>query len=746
MPRVHNDGQRVKSLVNLRLLDTPKQAAFDRVTRICADIFDCSIAIVSLVDEHRQWFLSSVGLHVRETPREISFCTHTIETGFTLFVPNAADDERFCKSPLVMEAPAIRSYLGVPIKSPDGAFIGTLAVADQREHHFEMGQIARLETLAMTIEDLIAARSKVLLTSYLGSNLGAQRSRLKFSNRIFKQTEKIAKLGSWEYEIGTRCFSWSDEALVIFGSPENLPCTIEETFHYYARDDRQRVASALNKILQDRVPFEIEAGLNAADGTVKRIKAMGEYLAGDKHSPPRLVGVIQDITEAYQARLALQRAADRDPLTNLYNRNAFDRILQNAFYEIRKTGSHSFLMMLDLDGFKDINDTFGHLVGDFVLTEISGRIRDMLPRGAIVARWGGDEFVVLTNPGLPFVAAMQLGNEILMNLQRHFDISGRKMTLSATCGLAEIDVDSSAREVVRRADLALYHGKDREPGRVHVYDPSFEKANHYRQAAIATVREALDDDRVYACYQPIIELTTNRIVGLEALMRLRTIDGEHVTASEVLPAILDPILSRDIGDRMLSCVCLELAELELAHPSIQSVSINATEADLISRNFADHVLSNLEQARISPAKITLEVTETMLMVNDIETVRRVLTRLSAAGMSIALDDFGTGFSSLSHLRDFPIDKVKIDSSFIRSFHEDHQSRLIVHALINMASNLGMQVIAEGIETEMQKNLLIQLGCKFGQGYLFSRPETAAHITTFDCAQDKMRHLSIHSAA
>jgi len=739
------EAKRVESLVNPRLLDTPKQAAFDRITRHCADIFDCSIALISLIDAHRQWFLSSVGVDLKEPPRGISFCSYTIESGCTLLLPNAAEDHRFCNSPLVIDAPAIRSYLGVPLKSPEGELIGTLCVADQREHHFHTGHIARLEALAATVEDLIAAYSKDLRTSYIGASHGARSSRLKLSERIFKQTEKIAKLGSWEYDIETQRLSWSDEAFVIFGSPQNPPTRIEETFPYYTSEDRQRVATTVTQILKDRMPFEFESGLNAADGTIKRLKATGEYFEGDKHSPARLVGVIQDITETYQARLALQRAANRDPLTGLYNRNAFDRFVQNALAEVRQTGSHAFLMMLDLDGFKDINDTFGHLVGDFVLTEISSRIRDALPGGAIVARWGGDEFAVLTNLGLSFEGAEQLGKEILGALNRQFDISGRKMAVSATCGLIEIDTESSAREIVRKADLALYHGKEREPGRVHVYVPSLEKANHFRQVAIATVREALDDDRVYAAYQPIIELTTNRIVGLEALMRLHTITGEQITASEVLPAILDPILSREIGERMLSCVCAELADLEQTHAGIH-ISINATEADLLTRDFVGHVLSSLNQAGISPAKITLEVTETMLMVNDADTVRDVLSSLSAAGMTIALDDFGTGFSSLSHLRDFPINKVKIDKSFISSFNKDHQSRLIVQALVSMASNLGMEVIAEGVETEAQRNLLIQLGCKFGQGYLYSPAETACRIKEMEFAQNAIRPVRIRTAA
>lgn len=721
------DFKRVESLHQLRILDIPRQASFDRITKHCADIFDCSISLISLVDEQRQWFLSSVGVDVRETPREISFCNHAIEAGYSLLVPDAMADERFCDNPLVRHSPAIRSYLGAPIKSPDGVLIGTLCIADQRAGRFNENHILKLEILAATVEDLISAHCQTSVTSYLNSHLGARSSRLNRAIRVFKQAEKIAKIGLWELDLETEKLTWSDEAFTIFSSPENVPASIEEAVLYCAQEDLQGATEAIESGKKHKDSFEFETGLNAANGTFKRMKVMGEYLEADQQSPALLVGIIQDITESHHTRLALQRAADRDALTDLYNRNALDRFLQNTLGKLKKTGSNAFLLMLDLDGFKDINDTFGHLIGDVFLEKISSRIVDALPHGAIVARWGGDEFVVLTAPDISLQAAKQLGDEILVSVERQFEISGCKMGVSATCGLVEIDEQSIAREIIRKADLALYHGKEREPGRVHAYVPELEEANHHRQAAIAKVREALDCNRIFAGYQPIIDLETNRLVGLEALMRLSVANGEQITASQVLPAILDPILSREIGERMLSCICRELAEMEQAQPDLQFVSINATEADLLSRDFAENFLSKLEEVQISPDKITLEVTETMLMVNDTATVQKVLSELSASGMRIALDDFGTGFSSLSHLRDFPIDTVKIDKSFIKSINAEHQSRLIVQALINMASNLGIEVIAEGVETEEQRNLLLQLGCNLGQGFLISPAQSACHI-------------------
>lgn len=726
-PVVRNDEKRLESLRELGILDTPRQASFDRITTLCTRIFDCSIACVSLVDEHRQWFLSSVGVEVDETARELAFCNHTIASGGSLHVPNAIEDERFWDNPLVLNTPAIRSYLGTPIRSPDGALIGTLYVADQRADRFRDVQITDLQLLAATVDELISAHSQVAVTAQLNSSLGAGNSKLKRTDQIFRQAEKIAKIGSWELDPEAEELFWSDEVFEIFALPKATVIQASDALSYYDFEDQKLVEEGFVKALHDKSSFACEAGLNAADGTSKRVKVMGEYIAADEFSPARVIGVIQDVTETHHANLALMRAADRDALTGLYNRYAFDHLLLQAFQEVRETGSKAALIMLDLDGFKDVNDTFGHLVGDVVLEEISQRIACALPNDAIVARWGGDEFVILTSVDLILDEACQLGADLLATVERQFEISGRKLGVSATCGLVEIDGRSNAREIIRKADLALYHGKKREPGRVHVYAPEMEQANHHRQVAIARVREALDRDRVFPGYQPIIDLSTNRLVGLEALMRLSTSTGEQITATEVLPAILDPILSREIGERMLACVCGELSEIEAAQPELQYISINATEADLLSRDFATKLLSQLKRAGIRPEKILLEVTETILMVNDTTTVQKVLSDLSTAGMSVALDDFGTGFSSLSHLRDFPIDKVKIDSSFVRSMHVEHQSRMIVQALINMATNLGIGVIAEGVELEEQRNLLLQLGCNLGQGFLISPAQTSCRI-------------------
>lgn len=742
--RAKEEATRLASLRSLHILDTPPQECFDRITELCCSIFGCTIALVSLLDDKRQWFLSSKGLCVSETSRDISFCTHALESGNYLLVSDALNDDRFSENPLVTGGPGIRSYLGEPIAMRSGELIGTLCIADERPGLFDADDLRLLRLLARTVEDLVDAHAQRAAAAILATNLERKTDRLEKANRVFSQAEKTAKIGSWELEIESGNVLHSEQALAIHGYSGEEALTLDAALNRYVPEDRARIDAALASVIETRQPASVEADLIAFDGKRKRVKAMGEYLASTAERPARVVGILQDITEAYQTQLALQRAADHDALTGLLNRHAFDRTLAERVSDRSDGRGEFFVLLFDLDGFKDINDTFGHLVGDAVLEEVSSRIKMSVPQDAAVARWGGDEFVVISPVGTDVAQARAIGAEIISAITQEVEISGRKIGVTATCGLAACEDEVSGRELIRRADLALYRGKSWEPGSVHIYDADLERANRLRQDAIAKVRNALREDRLFAEYQPIVQLNTKSVIGFEALMRLHTRSGKHLTATEVLPAFLDPVLSRDISERMTDKLCEDFAEIRRAQGATQYISLNATEADLISRNYADRLLAALESSGIPAHRVTLEITETMLLVNDAAAVQSVLSDLRRSGMQIALDDFGTGFSSLSHLRDFPIDKVKIDGSFVQKMCNDAQSRHIVQALIGMAKNLSIEVIAEGIETEEQCNLLLSMGCFYGQGFLFSPAESASRLKFLQLGARRREQQAIES--
>lgn len=294
---------------------------------------------------------------------------------------------------------------------------------------------------------------------------------------------------------------------------------------------------------------------------------------------------------------------------------------------------------------------------------------------------------------------------------------------------------------MRRADLALYHGKRTERGTVHCWSEAIEHAQDARSSAIASLTSALKSDRAYAAYQPIVDLETGRPIAFEALLRMREEDGRVLTAGQVSPALLDAKLSRRVSHFMLERLRADGARmLELFGPDTR-IGLNVTEADLGRRasdeSFVDRLLGILKDSPLTPANVTIEVTETMLLVDDAGLVREALRRLDEAGFTVALDDFGTGFSSLTHLRDFPIRKVKIDKDFIASISSDHQSRLIIQAIVQMGRSLGLRVVAEGVETEEQANFLRSIGCGHAQGYLFGKPQSlAAHEAASEARRDE----------
>lgn len=731
------EKERLAALHALQLLDSPPLAMFDRITKLATILFDSAISVISLLDEDRQWFLSRVGLGAQETRREHAFCAVAVAQNCVLDIQDAALDERFADNPLVIGAPFIRSYIGHPVRSPDGHLIGTLAVIDPQPCKFDGKRREKLRVLAGVVEDLLRSHKQTIEMTELADQARDKHAALEKANRIFVAAETAAQIGSWEIDLTTMDLTWSDGVYEMHGVPLGQHISVEDAINAYAAKDRDRVSAMVDAAIEKGEPFEFEADIEDQEGNIRRVQSRGEAIEGDAQHPARLVGVIHDITENHYAKMALQRAADYDRLTDLLNRNAFDRILGEKIKRQEATGQTLAVMLIDLDGFKAINDTMGHLVGDAVLQQMSERLRANVPEDVIIARWGGDEFVFILPLGATHCDVEALWDLLSQTVYEPFEISGRKLVIHGTAGAEICDEVIGGREIVRRADLAMYTGKKRTSGTLSFYNAAHAREHTAKLQAVTEVRDAIQSKRLFAAYQPIVDLLTQDVVGLEALMRVKARDGSELTASNLMPALVDPHVSREIGQTMVSNICSDHPDIARNISTLGTISFNANEADLLSQNYVPNLLDKLAKAGIEAASLTLEVTETMLMVNDNDTARQVLSDLKSAGMKIALDDFGTGYSSLTHLRDFPIDIVKIDRSFVRVINSDHQSRLIVQAMIAMAQSLEIDVIAEGIETQVQRDLLALMGCRYGQGYLLGHPQPAARLAkeigrTFAC--------------
>ncbi len=698
-----------------------------RMTTHCVTEFGCAMAFITALDETSQYILAVSGADEGIEFPEFAFCRHTIANETTFYVADAIRDERFRKIPAVTQPPFIRSYLGVPINDPNGYYIGTFCLIDPEPDFFTERQVGTLASYAKGIEDLLRLHRLHMETKRTSVAFKETNDLLADANRMFREAEKAAKFGAWQLDIETQTLTWSDGVYAIHGLPTSQPITVEHAISFYEEGDQEYVRDAVSKAIETGEPFEINANLVSQDGIVKRVRSRGELIPKSDTFPARLTGIFKDITESYQSEIALRHAADHDSLTELYNRHAFDRFLRNRLAQAKASGDEVYLLLIDLDGFKDVNDTSGHVVGDIVLEETGRRIASAAQEGCISARWGGDEFALVLPEGITGEEAQQIGALILESICQRTDIADRTIEIGATAGLASSTDGMNAKELVRRADTALFHGKKRNPGTVHCYTKTMERKNIVRQRAIAEVRSALDEHRLFAGYQPVVDLKSGEAIGFEALMRLTTRGDRRLTASEVLPALLDTKLSREVCRRMLEIVAGETKRLESCVNGLSFLSINASEADLLMDGFADRFSNTMADAGVDLSRLTLEVTETVLLVDNSKPVQRVLWDLRERGVRIALDDFGTGYSSLSHLRHFPIDKVKIDCSFVRALGHERHSRTIVQALIGMAKSMDIDVVAEGIETEAQRKMLDQMGCRLGQGYLFGAAEDIGRL-------------------
>ncbi|MDY7097041.1 MAG: EAL domain-containing protein [Pseudomonadota bacterium] len=717
-----NEADRLASLTELGLRRVKDAGIFTTITRMATEKFGCPFAMVSIIDKDEQWFLAKTGIKLDSTPRSVSFCSDTITLNHPMLISDASCHPKYQDNPLVTGSPSIMSYLGIPIKAPNGASLGSLCIASTRPYAFSEKDIGRLGSLAELVEQCIASHGS-------SQELSRANGSLRQLNKLFKQAEKAAQIGSWRVDLKTNEVSWSDQVFAIHGIDDPQAVPLENAISFYEPDDRPIVEESLQRAIEDGVPFSFEASIRRADGELRRVRSMGERI--DVNGEPECVaGVFLDCTEEHLRNLELRRAATLDQLTGLHNRSAFDRRMAKAIKSARGSQANEksvAVMLIDLDGFKDVNDTMGHLIGDRLLKRVAAHLVELVDENSFVARWGGDEFAVLLGIGITLEDAHLLGERLTAALSEEIRIDGRIVQVGATCGLAHMENSATSEELMRRADLALYHAKSNDRGSVEAWSEEIEAPLVARQNAIATLTQALNTGKTRAVYQPIVELETGKTIGVESLIRIEDRNGQLIAAEEFFPALVDPLLSRRVSRFMIGEIAKDAKALLELYGRECRIGINVSEADLRGGDFLSQLDRLLDDSVLTPENITLEVTETMLLLDGAGDIRSLLEFLDQRGFTIALDDFGTGFSSLTHLRDFPIRKVKIDRDFIDSMISQQQSRLIVQAIVQMGRSLGLRMVAEGVETDEQHSLLYAIGCSHAQGYKYARPASIVEL-------------------
>lgn len=545
----------------------------------------------------------------------------------------------------------------------------------------------------------------------------------RWNSKMLAQIASMGKIGGYEWMIDSEDVQWTEQVYRIVGLPPGTPLTKTEVIAMYESTSRERLADALQQVIATGMPVtDLELALFTPDGRRVWVRCAAE-LEYENEIPHRIMGLVQDITEEHEAGERIEQLAHYDSLTGLPNRFLFHQRARDAINDARRSKAMLALLFIDLDRFKNVNDSMGHAIGDQLLFEVGGRLRACVRSHDVIGRLSGDEFLILLRDIRRPDDAAVVARKILASLQESISLAGVDLHIGASIGIALWNETSTdLDDLMRAADTAMYAAKDLGRNTFQFYTDAFLERVQRRLTVENELRTALRRDEFRLVYQPTVNVKTGAAVGIEALLRWTTMSGESRPPDEFIAVAEDSGEIIPIGDWVLSEACRQAAAWTAKGLAFERIAVNVSAVQLRDPDFGERVLRICAAENWDPKRLELELTESALM-RDTDILRQAFALFEQRGIRLAVDDFGTGFSNLHYLTRFPVQHLKIDRSFVQTMLNDHTTRELTQVIIGLGHALNMSMVAEGVETREQMQVLHQQGCDEFQGYFFSKPLT-----------------------
>lgn len=710
---LESEQERLAALYEHGLDDEGLIPSLDPIVQIAARMFDMPVAAVNMIGSDHVFFAASVGIGETDMRRDVSFCGHAINQLDIMVVPDATQDERFHDNPLVTGETSVRFYAGVPLRSPGGLALGALCVLDNKPHlDFSEEDQRRLLELARIVSDRLELRR--IETS-------SNRHRPNFEKYAGNSTTPIV----W-FDEHLKIIAWNAAAALSQGysMPEGIGMGVD-----------MLVLERDRHILQETIAKAVAADTLGHLDTFSEIfglrKDGTKFLLGfslfawKEAGKMRFEASMKDITEQRMEEAELRLRANVDLLTGLANRARFYRVVEDTL-TVPKPAA---VFIIDLDGFKDVNDTLGHTLGDNVLKQVAAQMARLVNAPGIVARIGGDEFAIIVPHITTAEVAIHLAEKIIHQIAMPILIDGQEVRVAASCGVALAPLHAQeALELVSDADLALFKAKMSGRGRICLFTPALRMEAVARRLYAMELHRAVDQGEFLLYYQPQVNLQTGAVIGAEALLRWHHPKRGILTPISFMPALEGGPLAAIVGSWVLDEACAQAAYWRRHGAAEFRIGVNLFEAQFRMGNLVQEVMDVLARHGLPPHALELEITENIALDND-EVVLETLRKLKSYGIGIAFDDFGTGYASLSLLKTYPLTRIKIDRSFVHGMLEHKQDDSVVCATLDIAHGFDLQTIAEGIEHKSQRDYLKERNCEEGQGELFGKPMPAEQFAS-----------------